>query len=104
VALESSKSPARRSIRPTSALCAAVLLAALLTLGFDSAAGNGHAPSIAKADATMVSSLDTVTDMHHGDEDSGHDHESVDCSPCPSCLSNQVILPRGTGDDSSVVR
>ena len=104
MALESSKSPTHKTVRPAIALCVAVMLVALTTVGFDSAANNGHAPSASKANATMVSGLVTAADTHHGDEDAGHHHESVQCSHCPSCSGALPYAPALDCEDVVMVR
>lgn len=66
-------------------LCAAILLTLVSFLGFGTASATDVVGHDVESTLTMDSDLITANGTRHSDDDCGHDHQSSECSPCPTC-------------------
>jgi hypothetical protein len=85
-------------------LWAALLLAVLGDLGFGmvpATTGTGHG---IEATLTMASDLVEVGSTGLRDIDCGRDHESAECTPCPSCSSALPSTAAGNLQATLLVR
>lgn len=100
MALGAAQPQAARPNHLAIALCAGLLLAVSGNLGFGMASETGGAGHGIESTATMGNDFVTAGDTRHGDDNCGLDHESPECSPCPSCSG---ALPSTAAGDSDVI-
>lgn len=84
------------------ALCAAAILVALAMAGF----GTTSVTLDTQSTVGTVESTGSihVDDTRHTLDDCGHDHESAECSPCPSCSAVALTAAESGPDINMAAR